>query len=211
MKVKILIILIITIGIGIGFYLWEESKIFKEITPTDRELENLGSIIFRNTEFKDLKVDILNFKYPADWSKVEVEPSLIWPEEFAEREELLLYLVNPDEVKMIVTKRKIEPEDLTRPYPLVLREVFAKEREIMEREGGLENFQLISEDFFEDGVILESKASIFGKLTFSISKSIFWKRGNEGFIYSVGISGPDWIFKDYQPLVKYIVNSVRCY
>lgn len=211
MKRKILIILlviIIIIGIGIGFYLQQKPKISEEVFP-EAQLKNLDLMILKNTEFKDFDVNRFSFKYP-DWTKIEIDPSLIWPEEIAREENILLYLTNPDGIKILVTKRELDLQDLSKPYPLIFREVFGREREIMERKGGLTNFWLIREDFFENGIILESKSSIFGTSITSISKSVILREENTGFIYSVGISAPEKIFEDYRLLANYVINSV-CY
>ncbi|MFQ6084173.1 MAG: hypothetical protein ACE5WD_12575 [Candidatus Aminicenantia bacterium] len=210
MKIRILIILIIIIGAGIGFYLQEELKISEGIPPSTEQLKDLSSVILRNTKFKDFSDGNFSFKYP-NWSKIEMDPTLIWPKEIAEKEKILLYLTNPDEVIMLVAKGELKSGDLNKPYPLILREIFNQEREVMEREGGLTNLQIIKEDFFENGVMLESKAIIFGKAITSISKSIILRSRDKGFIYSVGISAPDWIFEDYRALAEYVINSGRYY
>lgn len=112
MKIKILIILIITIGIGIGFYFQQKSEIPEEISP-EEQLKNLGSVILQNTKFEDFSANRFSFKYP-DWTEIEIDSLLIWPKEIAEKEKILLYLTNTDGVKMLVTKRKVDPEDLTK-------------------------------------------------------------------------------------------------
>lgn len=205
---KILIISIIIIGV-ISCFIFVAYP-FKEPKVSEEKLENLSLIILKNTRFEDFGIDEFSFEYP-NWKKIEIDPLLIWPKEIAEKQKILLYLTNPDGIKMVVTKRELSSEDLTKPYPLVLREIFAKEREIMEREGGLTNLQIIREDFFENGVILESKQIIFDQPITSISESIIIKKENKGFIYSVGISAREQIFEDYKPLADYIIDSVRYY
>ncbi|MBZ9569788.1 hypothetical protein KJA16_02600 [Patescibacteria group bacterium] len=216
------IIIIFFILILVRFYSQQELKISKE--PSSEELlENLGSIILANTKFKDFSIDRFSFKYP-NWKKIEIDPLLIWPKEIAEKQEILLYLTNSDGVKILVTKRELTPKDLTKPYPLIFREIFTKEREIMEKEGGLTNLQIIREEFFENGILLESKMIIFGQSVTSISKSIILRLqptrhppasdagpSGQGFIYSVGISAKEQIFEDYRPLAHYIIDSIRYY
>lgn len=204
----ILLVVIIIVGIGIGFYLQQKPKVPEKVFP-EAQLKNLDLMILKNTEFKDFDVDRFSFKYP-DWTKIEVDPLLIWPEEIAQEEKILLYLTNPDGMKILVTKRELYLQDLSKPYPLIFRDIFNQEREIMERKGGLTNFWIIREDFFENGIILESKLSIFGTSITSISKSVILREKNRGFIYSVGISGPEKIFEDYRLLANYVINSV-CY
>jgi len=120
MKTKILIILIIIVGIGIGFYLQQKSKISEEIS-LEVQLKNLGAIILQNTKFEDFSINRLSLKYP-DWSKIEIDPFLVWPKEIAEKVKILLYLNNPNGVTILVTKRELSLEDLVKPYPLILRE-----------------------------------------------------------------------------------------
>ena len=205
---KILIVSTIVIGVIFSFifvfYPFREPKVPEE------ELENLSLIILKNTKFEDFSTNGFSFKYP-NWKKIDIDPLLIWPKEVAEKEEILLYLTNRDGVKFLVTKRELTPEDLTKPYPLIFREIFTQEKEIMEREGGLTNLQIIREDFFENGILLESKMPIFGQAITSISKSIIFKKGDEGFIYSVGILAPEQIFEDYRLLANYIIDSIRYY
>lgn len=81
----------------------------------------------------------------------------------------------------------------------------------MEREGGLSDLEIIREEFFENGVLIESKSMIFGKSITSISKSIIIKKEDKGFIYSFGISAREQIFEDYRSLAKYISDSTRYY
>ena len=209
MKIKILIILIIIIGMGVGFYLQQKPEISEEISP-EEQLKNLSSIIFQNTKFEDFSADGLSLKYP-DWTKLEMDPALIWPKEIAEKVKILLYLINPDGVTMLLAKRELTPEDLAKPYPLILREVLANERQIMEEKGGLTFWQNIREDFFENEVILESKVVIFGRTTVSISKSVLFREAAKGIIYSVGISAEERIFEDYRPVANYIIDSIRYY
>lgn len=204
-------ILIISIFI-IGVIFWSISVFypFKELKVPEEELENLSLIILKNTKFKDFSINGFSFKYP-NWKKIDIDPLLIWPKEIAEKQKTLLYLSNPDGVKMVVTKRELSPEDLTKPYPLILREIFTQERKIMEKEGGLTNLQIVREYFFENGIILESQMTIFGQPQTSISKSIIVKKEDKGFIYSVGISARKQIFEDYRPLADYVINSIRSY
>jgi len=206
---KILIILIIIVGIAIGFCLQQRPKMPEEIS-LEAQLKSLGSIILENTKFEDFSIDRFSLKYP-DWTKIEIDPLLIWPEEIVEKERILLYLTNPSGVKILVTKRELNPEDLIKPFPLVLRRIFEEERRVMEEKGGLTSYQTIREDFFENGVILESKSILFGQTLTSISKSVILRKGDEGFIYSVGISALEKIFEDYRPLANYVIDSVRYY
>jgi len=136
---------------------------------------------------------------------------LIWPKEIVEKEEILLYLTNADGVTMLVVKRELTSRDLARPYPLIFREVLEEERRIMAEKGGLTDYQIIREDFFENGVILESRLVIFGKAITSISKLVILKEADRGFIYSVGISAGERIFEDYRPVANYIIDSVQYY
>ena len=209
MKKLLIILMIIIIGVGTWFYFQQKEKISEKISP-EEQLKNLGLIIFKNTKFEDFSIDNFSFKYP-NWKKVEIDPLLIWPKEIAEKEKILLYLINPDEVKMLVTKRELSSEDLTKPFPLIFREVFAQNREIMEKEGGLSALQIVREEFFENGVTHELKVIILGKTITSISKSIILKERDRGFIYSVGIAASDRIFEDYRPLADYIIDSIRYY
>jgi len=208
-KLLIGIIIILVIAIGIEFYFQSRPKISKK-NPIEK-IESLSSIILENTKFKDFRVDNFSFKYPDNWTKIEIDSTLIWPREIAEKEKILLYLNNPERARMLVAKRELSSEDLTRPYPLIFREIFAQEKEIMKREGGLTHYQIIREDFFEQGVILESKTIIFSKATTSISKSIIVRSKDKGFIYSVGISAPERIFEDYRLLAEHVIDSVRYY
>lgn len=209
MKIKILIILIIIIGMGAGFYLQQKPEISEEISP-EEQLKNLSSIILKNTKFEDFSTNRFSLKYP-DWTKIEMDPMLIWPKEIVEKEKILLYLANADGVTMLVVKRGLASQNLVKPYPLIFREVLEEERRIMTEKGGLTNYQIIREDFFENGVILELKMVIFGKAIASISKSVISKGTDRGDIYSVGISAGERIFEDYRPVANYIVDSAQYY
>ncbi|MFZ3137574.1 MAG: hypothetical protein WA126_09315 [Thermodesulfovibrionales bacterium] len=163
-----------------------------------------------NTKFGYFSIDRFSLKYP-NWQKLEIDLTLIWPKEIAEKEKILLYLVNPDGITMLVTKRELSPEDLEKPYPLVLRKIFEEETEILKEKGGLTSWQNIREDFFENGVILESKVVIFGKATASISELIILREGDRRYIYSIGISAEERIFEDYLLLANYIIDSISYY
>ena len=136
-----IITIIVIIGIVAGFYFQQKLKIPEELSPTE-QLKNLGLIILKNTEFKDFSINRFSFKYP-DWKKVEIDPLLIWPKEIAQKEKIVLYLTNSDGVTMLVTKREIGSEDLSRPFPLILRKVLEEERKVMEEKGGLSSHQII--------------------------------------------------------------------
>lgn len=207
---KFLTILIITtlLIIGIWFYPGQTPQKPEEILP--EELEGLGSIILKNTNFEDFNFGYFSFKYP-DWQKLEMEPTLFLPEEIAQKEEVLLYLTNSDGVKFLATKRKVRPELLEKPYPLVLREVFTKNQEVLEEQGSLEEWYLIREMFFENGVLVESKVVVFGTTITSLQKSIIVYEDNSRFIYSVGISAREQTFEDYRSLIEFVMNSVRYY
>lgn len=202
---KFLTILIITLLV-VG--IWQILQKPEEILP--EELESLGSVILKNTNFEDFNFGYFSFKYP-DWQKLEMEPALFLPEEIAQKEEVLLYLTNSDGVKFLATKRKVRPELLEKPYPLVLREVFTKNQEVLEEQGSLEDWYLIREMFFENGVLVESKVVVFGTTITSLQKSIIVYEDNSRFIYSVGISAREQIFKDYRLLIEFVMNSVRYY
>jgi hypothetical protein len=209
METKILIILIIIIGMVVGFYLQQKPEISEEISP-EEQLKNLSSIILKNTKFENFSADRISFKCP-NWEKVEIDPILIWPKEIVEKEKILLYLTNTDGMTMVVAKRELALEDLVKPYPLIFREALEKERRIMEEKGGLTSWQTIKEDFFENGVILESRLVIFGMATTSISKSVIIEENGKGFIYSVGISAGERIFEDYRLVANYIIDSISYY
>lgn len=81
----------------------------------------------------------------------------------------------------------------------------------MEEKGGLTHHQIIREDFFKNGIIIESRTVIFSKSVTSISKSVILKEKENRFIYSVGISAQDRTFEVYRPLANYIIDSVRYY
>lgn len=206
-KISIIVIILFFPTVALlGLWFQQELKMPKEVS-LEEQFKNLDLIILKNTEFKNFGINRFSFKYP-NWTEIEIEPQLIWPEEIAREERILLYLTNPDGIKILVTKRELSPQDLSKPYPLLFRETFTKEREIMEREGGLTNLQVIREDFFENGIVLELKSSIFGMPITSISKSIILRNGGVGFIYSVGISGPEKTFEDYKLLTNYIIDSI---
>lgn len=206
---SLIIILIIVFSIGILFRFQQKSKISGEFSPAELQ-QNLGSIILKNTKFKKFSVDKFSLEYP-DWTKIEVDPLTVWPKEIVAKEKILLYLINTDGVTVLITEREIDPEDLIKPYPLIFRKVFEEERKILEEKGGLTDYQIIREDFFKNGIIIESKEIIFSKPVTSISKSVISKKADQGFIYSVGISAQDRIFEAYRPLANYIIDSVRCY
>ena len=63
----ILIFIIFFILFLVEFYSKQILKIPEEL-PLTEQLENLDSIILKNTEFKDFSIDNLSFKYP-DWKK----------------------------------------------------------------------------------------------------------------------------------------------
>lgn len=203
------IIIILFVLISVGFYFRQKFRTSEELSLTE-QLKNLSLIIFKNTKFKDFSIDRFSFKYP-DWNKIEIDPLLIWPKEIAEKQKILLYLTNSDGVKFLAIERELNPEDLTKPSPLIFREIFAKDLQILQEKGGLTDWQIIREDFFENGILLESKMIIFGRAITSISKSIILRKGDEGFIYSVGISAKEQIFEDYRLLVNYTIDSIRYY
>ena len=86
-------------------------------------------------------------------------------------------------MKILATKRELTPEDLTRPYPLIFRETFEKDTQILKEKGGLSDYQIIREEFFENGVLLKTKMTIFGQDVTAISKSIVSKETDRGGIY----------------------------
>lgn len=205
----LLIFSLIEISFLVFYFQLKEKKISEEIS-SEEQLKNLSSIILKNTKFKDYSVNGFSFKYP-DWRKVEIDPLLIWPEEIAEKEKILLYLINSDGVKILATKGELNPQDLTKPFPLIFREIFEWQKEIMTEKGGLTDCQIIRESFFENGVIVESKVVIFGEAITSISKSIIFRKKDRGYIYSVGISGQEKIFEDYRLLANYLIDSIQYY
>lgn len=207
MKKILLIILLLVFIFGFYFY-FQESKI-PERAPSIESL-GLGSIIFENTKFKTFNLNYYSFKYP-DWQELKIDLMLIWPKEIAEKEEILLYLTNSDGVRVLATKRKIETTLLGKPYPLIFRETFAKDLQILKEQGGVTERQLIREKFFENGILIESRSIIFGTSYTSIQKSIIVNEDSSPFIYSVGVSAKSEVFEDYRPLAEYIISSVRYY
>jgi len=203
------IIIVLIIFILFEFFLSKEYEISKEIL-IDEQLENLNLVIFQNTKFKDFSVDRISFDYP-DWKKIEINPILLWPAEIAEKEKILLYLTNPDGVKVLVTKRELSIEECQKPYPLVFREVFNQETKIMREQGGLTDYQVIREIFFENGISLELRIVIFGQSVSSVSKSVIIREGDREFIYSIAVSAQEKTFEDYRLLADYIMDSVRYY
>jgi hypothetical protein len=178
---------------------------YEKFSPAEMR-RKLRSAILDNTEFKRFSIDGFPLDYP-DWRKVETDPQQIWPEEVASKERVLLYLANSDGMKILVTKKKLSPSELGKPYPLILREAFAREKKVMEEKGGLTDFRVVREDFFDNGIIMEFRSTLFGTAVTSISKSVVLRRGSTGFIYSVGISGSEGVFEDYRPLADYVLNS----
>lgn len=206
-KALIIIFALLVVG-GIWFFY---EQIFKEPAEiSESELEDLGGIILKNTDFKEFKAGFFSFKHP-DWQKLELDPTLFLPRDIVLKEQVLLYLVNSDGVKFLATKREVEAEYLERPYPLVLRQVFTENQEALEEQGGLEDWYLIRERFFESGVLVESKVVTFGTPITSMQKSIIVYEDNSRFIYSVGISAQENIFEDYRSLVEFVMNSIRYY
>ena len=204
--------LVFLIIIGAIFFLVFGDYFLKEPKTPVGSLENLSLIILNNTKFQEFSVNGFSFQYPADWKKVEVDPFLIWPEEIAKKEKILLYLTNLDGVKILVSKRELTAEELRKPYPLIFREILAQETKILREEGGLIDYQIIREEFFENGIFLESRKVLFGQRITSFSKSIILrKEENKAFLYSVGISSREQIFEDYRLLGKYIIDSVSYY
>ena len=63
----ILIFIIFFILFLVEFYSKQILKIPEEL-PLTEQLENLDSIILKNTEFKDFSIGNFSFKYP-DWKK----------------------------------------------------------------------------------------------------------------------------------------------
>jgi hypothetical protein len=203
----ILIILLIVIS-GTWFYFQEGGEISEEIST--EQFKNLGSIILENTKFKEFKSGNFYFRYP-DWQKIEIDPKLLWPEEISQKQEILLYLTNPDGVKIVVTKREVEPEFLDKPYPLIFREIFNEDQQVLEKEGNVTDFQVIREIFFEDGILLESKMNFLGMSITSLQMSIIIPDNDFQSIYSVGISAREKTFEDYRALAEYTISSIRHY
>ncbi|MCP6719143.1 MAG: hypothetical protein KJI71_02825 [Patescibacteria group bacterium] len=206
---KFLVILIfIVLVISFGIYFWRANNMSEEVSG-DR-LKDLSSIILENTKFKDFNINRFYFQHP-NWQEIEIDPELIWPKEIAAKQEILLYLTNPDGVKIVATKKEVDPEYFKKPYPLIFREISTRELQILEEEGRLTDWLIIKEQFFENGILIESKMVIFGTTIASIQKSIIVNENNSRFIYSVGISGRDRTFEDYRSLAEYITDSMRYY
>lgn len=208
-RAKQVIILVFVFTFIFVYFYFRESQVPEEISSTER-LKDLSAIILENSEFKTFTFNYFYFKYP-DWQKLEIDPTLIWPREIAEKQEILLYLTNPDGVKIIATKREMETEYLKKPYPLVFREIFARDRQILEEKGGILDVEVIREEFFENGVLVELRVVVSGVTNTSIQKSIIVNENNSRFIYSVGISAQAEIFEDYRLLAEYIISSTRYY
>lgn len=207
MKKILLVFTILILIFGIYFFL--QFKAPQEISSPEKA-GDLSEIILENTEFKTFRYKRFLFKHP-DWQEIEIDTLLLWPREISERQELLLYLTNPDGVKVLATKREVKTEYIKKPYPLIFREVFTEEQQILEEKGEVTEWDLITEKFFENGVLIESKVVVFGATNASIQKSIIVTEDNSRFIYSVGISAQEEIFKYYRPLVKSILDSIRYY
>lgn len=208
-RAKQVIILVFVFAFIFTYFYFRESQVPEEISSTER-LKDLSAIILENSEFKTFTLNYFYFKHP-DWQKLEIDPTLIWPREIAEKQEILLYLTNPDGVKIIATKREMETEYLKKPYPLVFREIFARDRQILEEKGGILDVEVIREEFFENGVLVELRVVVSGVTNTSIQKSIIVNENNSRFIYSVGISAQAEIFEDYRLLAEYIISSTRYY
>lgn len=172
------------------------------------EVSDLGSVIFKNTKFKDAKVNNLFLQIP-DWQQIVVDPMSFWPKSIAEKQEILLYLIHPDGMVFSVARQELDVITLLKPYPLIFRDVFLEETEIMEREGGLEKLQVVKEDFFENGLILEQKAVIFGQPVTSLSELMIQKSGAKSFIYTVSISASELLFEDYRLVANHIIESIK--
>ena len=207
MKKILLVFTILILIFGIYFFL--QLKAPQEISSPEK-VGDLSEIILENTEFKTFRYKRFLFKHP-DWQEIEIDTLLLWPREISEKQELLLYLSNPDGVKILVTKREVETKYIEKPYPLIFREVFTEEQQILEEKGEVTGWDLITEKFFENGVLIESKVVVFGTINVSIQKSIIVTEDNSRFIYSVGISAQEEIFEYYRPLVKSILDSIRYY
>lgn len=206
-KVLIIIFALLVVG-GIWFF---SEQIFKEPAEiSESELGNLSAIILKNTNFKEFKAGFFSFKHPA-WQQLELDPSLFLPKDIVPKEQVLLYLTNSDGVKLLATKREVGAEYLEKPYPLVLRQVFTENQQALKEQGGLEDWYLIRERFFESGALVESKVVTFGTPITSMQKSIIVYEDDSRFIYSVGLSAQENIFEDYRSLVEFVMNSVRYY
>ena len=207
MKKILLVFTILILIFGIYFFLQFKAP---QETYSPEKVGDLSEIILENTEFKTFRYKRFLFKHP-DWQEIEIDTLLLWPREISEKQELLLYLTNPDGVKVLVTKREVETEYIEKPYPLIFREMFTEEQQILEERGEVTEWDLITEKFFENGVLIESKVVVFGTTNASIQKSIIVTEDNSRFIYSVGISAQEEIFEYYRPLVKSILDSIRYY
>lgn len=207
MKKISLVFTILILIFGIYFFLQFRSS--QEISSPEK-VGDLSEIILKNAEFKTFRHKRFLFKHP-DWQEIEIDTLLLWPREISERQELLLYLSNPDGVKVLVTKREVETKYIEKPYPLIFREIFTEEQQILEEKGEVTEWDLITEKFFENGVLIESKVVVFGTTNASIQKSIIVTEDNSRFIYSVGISAQEEVFEYYRPLVKSILDSIRYY
>ena len=207
MKKNLLVFTILILIFGIYFFL--QLKASQEISSPEK-VGDLSEIILENTEFKTFNHKRFLFKHP-DWQKIEIDTLLLWPREISEKQELLLYLSNSDGVKILVTKREVEAKYIEKPYPLIFREMFTKEQQILEEKGEVTEWDLITEKFFENGVLIESKVVVFGTTNASIQKSIIVTEDNSRFIYSVGVSAQEEVFEYYRPLVKSILDSIRYY
>jgi hypothetical protein len=207
MKKNLLVFTILILIFGIYFFL--QFKASQKISSPEK-VGDLSEIILENTEFKTFNHKRFLFKHP-DWQKIEIDTLLLWPREISEKQELLLYLSNSDGVKILVTKREVETEYIEKPYPLIFREMFTEEQQILEERGEVTEWDLITEKFFENGVLIESKVVVFGTTNASIQKSIIVTEDNSRFIYSVGVSAQEEVFGYYRPLVKSILDSIRYY
>ena len=207
-KQGVLIIIILVVGFVTWFYIQQKPNVPEELYSPER-LQDLGKIILSNTKFKTFQVSIFSVEFP-DWQRLELDPILIWPKEISQKYTFLLHLSNPDGVKFLLTKREVEPEYWEKPYPSIFQEIFTKEQQILEEKGTLTHWQIVREDFFESGVLIESVA-IVGTTNNSIQKSVFINEGGSLFIYSVGITAHEKIFNDYRPLAEHIMNSVNYY
>ena len=206
-KVLIIIFALLVVG-GIWFFF---HQIFKEPAEiSESELGSLSAIILKNTNFKEFETGFFSFKHP-DWQRLELDSTLFLPKDIVPKEQVLLYLTNPDGVKLLATKREVEAEYLEKPYPLVLRQVFTENQQALKEQGGLEDWYLIRERFFESGVLVESRVVTFGTPITSMQKSIIVYENDSRFIYSVGISAQENIFEDYRLLVEFVMNSIRYY
>lgn len=206
---KALVIIFSLLVIGASWFIVQQA--LKEPAELPKsQVGDLSSIILKNTNFREFKTGFFSFKYP-DWQQLELDPTLFLPRDIALKEQILLYLTSSDGVKLLATKREVEVEYLEKPYPLVLRQVFTKNQEALKKQGGLEEWYLIRERFFESGVLVESQVVTFGTPITSMQKSIIVYENNSRFIYSVGVSAQENIFEDYRSSVEFIMNSVRYY